>query len=113
MPKFNLRQNHHVESDADISSTGEIVRAEVPSDHVVSVNIEATADASYAIDVAAVDDPGADDWFEGEVTYDQADESDPQDIRDTFVLGDRWMRIRVTTAAGAGETATVTLQGAK
>jgi len=85
----------------------------VPSDHVISVNIEATADASYALDVAAAADPGSGDWFEGEVVYDQADVADAQDIRDAFVLGDRFLRVRVTTAAANGETATVTIQGAK
>jgi hypothetical protein len=98
--------------------TNDAILAEVytPGDPIVSLNIEATADASYALDVAPeVDDsnpPENDDYFEGEETYDQADEPDPQDVRDTFIAGDGWLRIRVTDAAAAGETADVTIQQA-
>ncbi|MDS0258568.1 hypothetical protein NDI56_03975 [Haloarcula sp. S1CR25-12] len=110
--KLNLRQDEHTVTDAPIDETGEIARVEVPGDRLVSINIEASADASYAVDVAAGKSPGTDDWFEGEVVYDQADVDDAQDIRDAFILGDRYLRIRVTDAAGAGETADVTIQGA-
>jgi len=111
--KLDSRQDELVATGEAIDTADAVIaRAEVPGDRLVSLNIEATADASYAVDVAAVEDPDAADWFEGEVTYDQADEADPQDIRDTFILGDRWIRVRVTTGAAGGETADVTLQGA-
>lgn len=82
-------------------------------DALVSLNIEATADASYAIDVSAKEEPDGDaDWFLDEETYDKADVADPQDIRDTFYCADRHLRVRVTDAAAAGETADVTIQEA-
>lgn len=45
-----------------------------------------------------------DEWMIG-------DEPDPQNIRDTFQVGDGWVRIRVTEPADRG-TATVTIQKA-
>lgn len=113
MPKLDDRQDHHLVSDADISTADEVIaQAEIPSERLVSINIEATADASYAIDVAAPYDLTAatDPWFPDEIVYDKADKDDPQDIRDVFYLGDRHLRVRVTDPAGAGETADVTLQ---
>jgi len=113
MPKLDDRQDHYLVPDADISTADEVIaQAEIPSDRLVSINIEATADASYAVDVAAPYDLEAatDPWFADEVVYDQADEADPQDIRDVFELGDRHMRIRVIDPAAAGETADVTIQ---
>lgn len=38
---------------------------------------------------------------------------DTTDVRDTFDLTDRYLRVRVTSAAGAGETADVTVQGVR
>ena len=112
---FNSRQAERTVSDAPIDQTGEIARVEVPGDRLVSINIEATGDASYAVDVAA-GTPGdvgtPDSWFEGEVEYLQSEVSDPRDIRDAFRLGDRHLRVRVTDSAAGGATATVTIQGA-
>ncbi|MFA1612061.1 hypothetical protein [Halobellus rubicundus] len=105
-------------TDQPIDTDGEIIaKAYTPGNPIVSLNIEATADASYALDVAPeVDDsnPPTDEsaWFDAEETYDQADEPDPQDIRDTFIAGDGWLRIRVTDPAADGETADVTIQQA-
>ncbi|EMA19012.1 hypothetical protein [Haloarcula argentinensis] len=97
-------------SGADISTTGVVLRAETPGDALVSLNIDATADASYALDVSPTGDPQ--DWFEAEETYAAADVDDLQDIRDTFVAGDAYIRVRVTSAAAAGETADITIQQA-
>ncbi|NLV11883.1 hypothetical protein [Haloarcula argentinensis] len=104
------KQSTTRESDADISTTGVVLTAETPGDALVSLNIDATADASYALDVSPTGD--ASDWFDGEETYNQADVDDPQDIRDTFIAGDAYVRIRVTDAAAAGETADITIQQA-
>lgn len=111
MPQTLQRRQGELEApNEDISETRVLAAAEIPGDRLVSINIEATADASYAIDVSAEPEPDADGWFEGEVVYDQADEPDPQDIRDVFELGDRTLRVRVTDPAAAGETADVTIQ---
>lgn len=111
MPKLDNRQDAEIVPNADISTADEVIaQAEIPGDRLVSINIESTADASYAIDVAASYVSETANWFEDEVTYDKADEDDPQDIRDVFELGDRHMRIRVTDAAADGETADVTIQ---
>lgn len=110
---LNPPQDTLIEPDQPIDTADEVIaKAEIPGDQVVSLNIEATAAASYAIDVAAVTNPGSGDWFKNEVAYDAADEPDPQDIRDVFELGDRWLRLRVTDPASNGETADVTFQGA-
>lgn len=110
MTKLDKQQDEEIVSDADISQTGVIAVVEVPGDRLVSINIEATADASYALDVAALKRPSEADWIEDEVVYDQADEADPQDIRDVFELGDRKLRVRVTDPAAADQTADVTIQ---
>jgi len=104
-----VRKQSSIErTDQDISTTGVIAETTTTGDPIVSLNIEATAAASYAIDVSA----DGETWFEGEVVYDQADVDDATDIRDTFQVGDARMRVRVTTAASSGETATVTIQQA-
>lgn len=113
MPTLDNPQDHDIVPNADISTADEVIaQAEIPSDRLVSINIEATADASYAIDVAAPYDldGAADPWILDEVVYDQAEEPDPQDIRDVFRLGDRHLRVRVTDPAANGETAGVTIQ---
>jgi len=108
--ELNLEQETHYKPNADISTTGVLTTVTVPRDRLVSVNIEATADVSYALDVAAPQQPESDDWFENEVTYNKADEVDPQDIRDTFILGDRYLRVRCTDPAANGDTADITIQ---
>jgi hypothetical protein len=104
------KQSTTRETDVDISSTGEKIRAKTTGDARVSLNIEATADASYALDVSPTGDNG--DWFEDEETYDQSEVDDPQDIRDAFIAGDAYIRVRVTSAGGNGETADFTIQQA-
>lgn len=103
------RQDESIHQDLDISSTGPLITHRADGDVLISLNIEATAAASYAVDVG----PDGDTWFEAEATYDQADVDDATDIRDAFELGDRHLRLRVTDAAADGETATITLQEAR
>jgi len=86
-----------------IDQTGTILSAETYGDVLVSLNIEATASTDFAIDVSA----DGDTWFENEETYTGSS------IADTFVVGDRHLRVRVTAAAANGETADVTLQEAR
>ncbi|WP_042662556.1 hypothetical protein [Haloferax sp. ATB1] len=103
-------------TDKPIETADAVLLAmKTPGDALVSLNIEATADASYALDVHHNNDtssPPTDGWFEDEAVYDKADVDDPQDIRDTFYAADAWLRVRVTTPAAAGETADVTIQEA-
>ena len=108
-------QKQSTERATDVAiDTVDAVLLEVatPGDPLVSLNIEATAEASYAVDVTHVeDDPAQADWFEGEETYDAAN-LDTTDLRDGFQVGDARMRVRVTSAAANGETADVTIQKA-
>lgn len=89
------------ETGLDISSTGEIFRTTIEDSRLISINIEGDATADYALDVS----PDNDTYFDAEETYSGTD------IRDAFEITDRYVRIRVTSAAGANDTATVTIQG--
>ena len=86
----------------DISATGTVLVVEVIGDCLVSVNIDGDATADYALDVSA----DRNTWFEAEETYSGTD------IRDTFRVGDRYLRLRVTTSASAGDEARLTVQEA-
>jgi len=113
MTKLDNRQDEKIVTDAPIDETGELIRAQVPGDRHVSLNILANGDADYAVDVAAAPEGQAqtpDTWFEAEEEYLASEVDDPQDIRDGFILGDRFIRVRVTSAAAGGSTADVTLQ---
>jgi hypothetical protein len=87
---------------ADISSTGTLLVVEVIGDCLVSVNIDGDETADYALDVSADNN----NWFEAEETYSGTD------IRDTFRVGDRYLRLRVTTSASANDDARLTVQEA-
>lgn len=89
------------ETGLDISATGEIFRATILNSRLVSINIDGDASADYALDVS----PDNDTYFDAEETYSGTD------IRDVFEITDRYLKIRVTTAAGGGDTADVTVQG--
>jgi len=89
--------------DVAIDSTGEIVETSIRESLTVSVNIVGDSTADYALDVSA----DGDTWFENEETYSGAD------IRDTFDITDRHMRIRVTNTASNGDTADITIQGVR
>lgn len=108
MPRI---QDATIEEAQDISAAGVIAEAHIKGDALVSLNIEATAAASYAVDVSATGDDG--DWFEAEEEYDQAEVEDATDIRDSFRFGHRHLRVRVTDPAADGETADVTIQEAR
>ena len=97
------------ETGLAIDATGEIFQSSVEIAKLISVNIQATANADYALDVS----PDGDTWFDAEVEYVAADEPDPQDIRDVFELTDRYVRLRVTAAATADATADVVVQGVR
>jgi hypothetical protein len=86
-----------------IENTGTIVEQAVLGDALVSINIEGDATADYALDVSH----DGDTWIENEETYSGTD------IRDAFRFGDRHLRIRVTSAAGGGDEATITIQEAR
>jgi len=96
------------ETDLAIDSTGEIFQTAVEIAKLVSVNITADGDADYALDVS----PDRDTWFDAEAEYLAADQ-DTQDVRDVFKLTDRYVRLRVTSAASGGSTADVIIQGVR
>ena len=97
-----------IETNVPIDSTGEIFETTVKLSKLVSVNIDATAEADYALDVS----PDGDTYFNAEAEY-LSSNMDTTDVRDTFDVTDRYLRLRVTSAAGAGETATVVVQGVR
>jgi len=104
-------QRETIEEEQDISAEGVIAEAHIKGDVLVSLNIEGTAAASYAVDVSASGEDG--DWFQDDRTYNQADVDDATDIRDDFRFGHRHLRVRVTEPAAAGNTADVTISEAR
>lgn len=98
------RQDETVRTDEPIDTTGVIVEAEIPGDALVSLNVEGTVATDYQLDVSA----DGETWFEAEATYTGTDS-----VSDVFELGDRYLRLRVTSAAATGETADVTVQEAR
>jgi hypothetical protein len=97
-----------IETDVPIDSTGEVYETTVKLSKLVSVNIDATAEADYALDVS----PDGDIYFNAEAEY-LSSNMDTTDVRDTFDVTDRYLRLRVTGAASAGATATITVQGVR
>jgi hypothetical protein len=97
-----------IETDVPIDSTGEVYETTVKLSKLVSVNIDATAEADYALDVS----PNKDIYFNAEAEY-LSSTMDTTDVRDTFDVTDRYLRIRVTSAATAGATATIAVQGVR
>jgi hypothetical protein len=100
-----IREGNHefVQETVDIDTTGTKLTVEVPGDDLVSLNIEADSSTDFALDVGPTDPPE----FANEETYTGTD------IRDTFRLGDRFLAVRVTTAAGGTDQATITVQRAR
>lgn len=104
-------QSSREKADIDISSTGTIFKISTPGKALISLNITATAEADYALDVGYASTDGSKVWFEAEETY-KASNIDTTDIRDSFVAGDGQLRIRVTSPAASGETADLVIQQA-
>lgn len=86
-----------------IDTTGEKIEVDTEGKKTVAVNIEGDASADYALDVG----PDGNTYFDDEETYSGTS------ISDTFILPDRYLRIRVTTAAGGSDQATITIQEAR
>jgi len=97
-----------IETDIPIDSTGEVYETTVKLSKLVSVNIDATAEADYALDVS----PDGDIYFNAEAEY-LSSNMDTTDVRDTFEVTDRYLRLRVTGAASADATATIAVQGVR
>ena len=87
-----------------IDNTGDLVTVEVEGDALVSVDIDGDATADYALDAGPTESTNANT---GEETYSGTD------IHDAFRLGDRYLTVRCTEAAGAGDEATITIQEAR
>jgi len=88
--------------DVAIDSTGEVVSTSIQESVLVGVEIAADDTADYALDVS----PDGNTYFEAEATYTDTDE-----VRDVFELSDRYIKIRVTTAASANSTADIFIDG--
>jgi len=100
-----LRDGSHryVRDTVSIDSTGEVLEVDTGGDKAVAVNIEGDATADYALDVG----PDGSVYFDNEETYSGTS------ISDTFRLPDRYLRLRVTTAASSTDEATITVQVSK
>jgi len=90
-------------SDVAIDSKDVIASTSINDSLTVSLNIVGDNTADYALDVSA----DGDTWFEGEETYSGSD------VRDAFDITDRYVRLRVTSAATADSTADITIQGVR
>jgi hypothetical protein len=95
---------HIVKSDTvPIDATGAVFEESVEIAKLVSLNIQGDSAADYALDVS----PKGESFFDGEANFSGTD------IRATFQLTDRVVRVRVTSAGNAGDQATITLQGVR
>lgn len=84
----------------DISATGEVFSLRIAESPQVALQIDGTAGADYAVDVS----PDAATWFNGVSTY-----SAVTRVNDGWTQPEAWVRLRVTAAAAAGETADIYL----
>lgn len=90
-----------------IDEAGEIARFEISRTwapaYTIGLNIAGEATADYAVDIGGINAEDTEPtWFEDEVTYDATDE-----VRDSWVQVEEWVRIRVTGPAAAGTEATL------
>jgi len=91
---------------ADISGIGVILHLELEGRTHIELNIRGSAAADYALDVNRIRDADTEaDWMQGVNTYTGATDYD-----DVLRTGAEILRLRVTTAAGVGDTADVLLQ---
>ena len=97
------RQDEFERTDVPIDATGDILVVEIPGDTVVGVDIDATAQAGFELDRSATGDEA--DRLGAGATY-----PNTIAVSDTFRLSDRYLHVRVGTAAAAGETADITVQ---
>ena len=92
-----------------IDATGELAVFEIredvdPDSKHVGLNIDGGEAASYAVDVGAPDGDGNVVW----ISQNEAEYTDTADVSDGWRQTEKYMRIRVTTAAPtAGTTADV------
>jgi len=87
-----------------IDSTGDLVTIEAEGDTLVSLDIDGDAAADYALDLGPTEDTNANT---AEETYSGTD------IHDVFRVGDRYLTVRCSSSAGAGDEATITIQEAR
>lgn len=104
MPELEVNEAHTVSIDA----TGEVATFDTEEsrahDKTIGLNIDGDDTADYEIDIGGPDGSGGITWFTGEVTY-----SSTAEVRDGWQQAERYVRIRVTTAASAGSEATIYL----
>jgi hypothetical protein len=95
---------HIVKTDTvPIDTTDVVFQESVEIAKLVSLNIQGDSTADYALDVS----PEGDNFFNGEANLSGTD------IRATFQLTDRVIRVRVTSAGNSGDEAKITLQGVR
>lgn len=97
--------------DVAIDTEGEIARVEIRiasrGGQLADVELEADEPASYAIEVGTPEGDGDGiHWFETEPA---AEFDDVEALSDTFFTPKTWLRVVVTDAAPAGETATISI----
>lgn len=104
MPELEVNETHTV----SIDSTGEVATFDVKESHAhdetIGLNIDGTEATDYAVDLGGPDGNGGITWFTGEVTY-----SSTAEVRDGWQQAEKYIRIRVTTAASSGSEATIYL----
>jgi len=94
------------ERTAPIDQTGDVLVVEVPGDTLASVDIDATAAATFEVDRSVTGEET--DRLGVEATY-----TDTDSVDDIFRLGDGYIHVRVATAAADGETADIIIQVAR
>jgi hypothetical protein len=87
-----------------IDSTGDLLTVEVEGDVLVSLDIDGDAAADYALDLGSTTDT---------TVNTAADTYSGSEIHDSFHVGDRYLTVRCTSAAGANDEATITIQEAR
>ena len=97
------RQREYERTDEPIDTTGDLLVVEIPGDALVSVDIDATAAADFELDRSTTGEET--DRLGVAESYSSTDT-----VADAFHLGDRYLHVRVASAAAAGETADVTVQ---
>lgn len=106
MPENVLRYTE--EESADISSTGVLLTLDTKDrKNVAAVLHDADADADYIVESHYKDSDTDSEW------QTLADNDTTSEFREEHVVPERWVRIRCDTAAGASDTAHVSISATK
>lgn len=83
-------------TDGAIDTNGELFRLDTRGKTILEIAVDATEATDYALDAST----DGETWFNGFATF-----SATASIRETFDVGVRYVRLRVTSAASADSTA--------